>query len=107
MEKFVLRRPSPQQHNESGDGGDHVGPVSRHKSVSQRIQEEFAEARALDDATKLAPGNVRILRTWESLSPAERAMFEEEVDERRRRQERLNAYGPEPLPYEYFYYGDH
>jgi len=70
------------------------------------MQEEFAEARALENSMKLAPGNVRILRTWESLDPAERAMIEEEIDERRKAQERLNAYGPEPLPYEHFLYWD-
>jgi hypothetical protein len=45
---------------------------------------------------KLAPGNVRILRTWENLDPAERAMIEEEIDERQRALDRLNAYGPQP-----------
>src|SRR6516225_8780693 len=61
-------------------GGDHVGPSSRHKSITQRVQEELAEARALENAAKVAPGNVRLLRTWESLSPAEQAMEYEEVD---------------------------
>ena len=79
-------------------GGDQpvLSTPSRHKSLNQRIQEELAEARALEDALKLAPANVRI-----NLSPA----GEEEMYERQRGQVRLNAYGPEPLSYDELYYG--
>jgi len=90
-------------------GGAHVGSsgfvVSRHKSITQRMQEELVEARALEVATKPTPANVRNLGTWENLSPAERAMKEIEIDERQRAHARVNAHGPEPLSYEDLYYG--
>jgi hypothetical protein len=61
------------------------------------MQEEL-DARAQEEM-KLAPGNVKLLRTWENLESWERMLIEEEIDEKQRALERLNVYGPEPIDY--------
>src|SRR5262245_132681 len=106
MMKFMLPKPVPQPEGDADPrpGGDSP-VVSRHKTRAQRAAEEWAEARAQEEAMKLAPGNVKLLGTWENLSPAERAMKHEEADERRRALDRLNAYGPETTSDNSWIYG--
>jgi len=109
MPKFTLPRPiqRPSALREEG-GGDHSPPsMPRRKTRDQRMQEELADVRAQEEAANqpLAPGNVKLLRTWENLAGWERQLIEAEVDARQRARARLDAFGPDPISDLELFYG--